>query len=390
MNTHFTISLIGALQGLILSVAFFRKRQKGIANLMMAQYVGVFSAGLLESWLAEKANSFSAGLLLHFVSTASFLYGPLLYLFVYYLTATGNRFQRKHLFHFVPFGLFFIAGLVFSHASLPISESGYAVLELAGFEILAVQMLAYNIMAVRRLHLHHKQVLSEYAAIESVDLTWLKSLLLLITGIYLLSFTLSHLQLFGVEVKQFFSVVQLAIALTIYLMSYLVMARPALFDMTRNMPPAETPAFVLHEEPLVASAVVEATEQRVKYKNSGLRKEQSEAYAEELKLLMKKDRPFLDPDINLNMLAQLSGISKNHLTQVLNEEFGMNFYEFINRYRIEHAKRLLTDPAHAHLSIEGIAAQAGYKSKTTFFTHFKRSTGATPQVWLKEQPAGGG
>lgn len=386
MNTHFTISLIGALQGLILSVAFFRKRQKGIANLLMALYVGVFSAGLLENWLAGKAATVTAGLLLHFVSTASFLYGPLLYLFVYYLTARDSRFQRRQLVHFIPFALFFVAGIVLSSASLPISESSNAVLELVGFELLAVQMLAYNVMAVRRLRVHHKQLLCEYAAIESVDLTWLKSLLLFITGIYVLSFTLSHLLLFGVEVQPFFSVVQLAIALSIYLMSYLVMARPALFDLARNRNPSENQALVLPEEPIT---ITETPGPPVKYKNSGLRKEQSQAYAEELKVLMERDHPFLMPDINVYSLAQLSGISKNHLTQVLNEEFGMNFFEFINRYRIEYAKRLLTDPAYAHLSIEGIAAQAGYKSKTTFFTHFKKSTGLTPQGWLKEQPAGG-
>ncbi len=72
------------------------------------------------------------------------------------------------------------------------------------------------------------------------------------------------------------------------------------------------------------------------------------------------------------------------LSQAINEGLGKNFFEFINRYRIEEAKRLLTDPADKKITVLEVLYQVGFNSKSSFNTVFKKQTGLTPSEFKKK------
>ncbi|NET36520.1 MAG: helix-turn-helix domain-containing protein [Cyanothece sp. SIO1E1] len=99
--------------------------------------------------------------------------------------------------------------------------------------------------------------------------------------------------------------------------------------------------------------------------------------------IMEKQKPYLNPELTLPELAQLSSMKTNELSHFLNESLGENFYSLVNRYRVEESKRLLSDPKYQHLSILGIAMEAGFNSKTAFNTNFKRITRQTPSAYRK-------
>lgn len=384
---HFIISAIGALQGVLLSLLFFLKSKRRPATLMIGLYVFVFSIGLLENRVAENNDSATGKILLAFIANASYLYGPFLYLFVHYLISGITQFRKKHFIHFLPFFIFFTVELFIILSGYEIDRDFADTAELIQFEILVFQLLAYNILAIKKLDRHHKSILDTYSAIEEKDLRWLRLLLFIITGIYVCSFLLSHLGLFGLKVtSSLFIVIQIGITISIYLMSYMVLLRPGIFTFSANQSVEKEPGtedVLLSTE--TASAKDEEPPHLSKYKNSGLKPGPAKKYLTELEALMINQKPYKNPELHVHTLSQLLGISKNHLTQILNEELKMNFFEFINMYRIEEAKTLLLNPSYSHLSLTGIAAEAGYKSKTTFFSNFKKITGLTPQEWVKSQ-----
>lgn len=80
-----------------------------------------------------------------------------------------------------------------------------------------------------------------------------------------------------------------------------------------------------------------------KYKTSSLDSEMSAALREELQCYMENESPHLDSKLTLPQLAKQIGISPNYLSQVINEQFKKNFFDFINDYRVEEAKRMLAD-----------------------------------------------
>ncbi len=92
---------------------------------------------------------------------------------------------------------------------------------------------------------------------------------------------------------------------------------------------------------------------------------------------MEKEAPYRDSGLTLDRLASLAGIGRNHLSQVLNHHYGTSFYDFANAYRIEDAKKLLSDP-RCGLSVLDIAFESGFNSKTAFYAAYKKKESVNP------------
>ncbi|WP_228530383.1 helix-turn-helix domain-containing protein [Tamlana sp. I1] len=99
--------------------------------------------------------------------------------------------------------------------------------------------------------------------------------------------------------------------------------------------------------------------------------------------LMESQKPYLDPELNLVKLAQQINIPAHQLSYVINSGFNENFFMFVNRYRVEKVKELLLSEEKNHLSIMGIAFEAGFNSKTSFNTTFKKISSQTPSEFKK-------
>ena len=103
--------------------------------------------------------------------------------------------------------------------------------------------------------------------------------------------------------------------------------------------------------------------------------------------LMTEEEPFLQQELGLADLAKMVDLSPHDLSHLLNKGFGKNFYAFVNHYRVEAAKKMLLNKEFDHLNVLGIAFEAGFNSKTTFNTFFKKSTGLTPSEFIKQGSA---
>lgn len=106
-------------------------------------------------------------------------------------------------------------------------------------------------------------------------------------------------------------------------------------------------------------------------------------YKKRIRMVMEREKPFLDDQLKLNDLASMVDLSPHQLSYCLNRYFNTSFSDFINSYRIEEAKRLLTDPHKEQLKILAIGYNAGFNSKTSFYTTFKKHTGMTPSTYRK-------
>ncbi|MGE0045326.1 MAG: helix-turn-helix transcriptional regulator [Hyphomonadaceae bacterium] len=94
---------------------------------------------------------------------------------------------------------------------------------------------------------------------------------------------------------------------------------------------------------------------------------------------MAESRAYLDPDLSLQKAAALAGLKPAELSAHLNAERGLTFRTYVNRLRIEEAKRLLRAPEEARTSIEAIAAMSGFRSRSSFYAAFNDIAGMTPQ-----------
>jgi AraC-like DNA-binding protein len=98
---------------------------------------------------------------------------------------------------------------------------------------------------------------------------------------------------------------------------------------------------------------------------------------------MEPEKIYTDGDLTIQKLAAKLSIPVQHLSQVVNEQLNQNILDFINKHRVEEAKRRLLDPASKHLSILAIAEDVGFNSKSAFNAVFKKHTKTTPSEFRK-------
>jgi len=92
----------------------------------------------------------------------------------------------------------------------------------------------------------------------------------------------------------------------------------------------------------------------------------------------------LQPGISLGEYAEQVGLGENDMSTILNRELNQNFFEFINAYRVEEAKRLLADPENRLLSVLDILLRSGFNSKSSFHRFFNRLVGTTPSEFRRQ------
>ena len=98
---------------------------------------------------------------------------------------------------------------------------------------------------------------------------------------------------------------------------------------------------------------------------------------------MEKQRPYLDNQLKVDDLAQQVSLSPKLLSNLINTEFNVNFFEYINTYRLKEVTSYLTNPEMDNHSIIELAFLAGYNSKSSFNRLFKLETGKTPTQFRK-------
>jgi len=126
--------------------------------------------------------------------------------------------------------------------------------------------------------------------------------------------------------------------------------------------------------------VVTANSNKTQTKYSGSRLSAPEAtqLAEQIKRHFELSKTYLNPDLTLAHLATEIGISSHILSQVINEQFNLNFFDFVNQYRVEEFKKRIVSAEYENYSLLGIALDCGFNSKSTFNRIFKKATGFTP------------
>jgi AraC-like DNA-binding protein len=121
---------------------------------------------------------------------------------------------------------------------------------------------------------------------------------------------------------------------------------------------------------------------KYKYIKSGLTPSFSSELKTQLKHLMEVEKMFLQNDISLAIVSERLGTTRHNTSQVINEHFGLNFFELINKYRIEAAQEILKNDKKKNLNIIDVAYEVGFNNKVTFNKSFRKQLSVTPTQYL--------
>ena len=326
------------------------------------------------------------------------LKGPALYLYVRSLTEAGFRLSKdllKHLLVMVPSTAIFLYLLTGIDLNEPMSiYQFFGQLKLPLFNIYVnMVIMFYSIAALIKLERHTRLIESAVSVTDSINLNWLKGLMIFMIVVCSFHFGLDISHLLGFTSIEPKSIVVLVLNLGfIYFISFGGMQQPRIFTeelqsvltvaWSQSHPPSsEIPE---NDSTQIAPSIKESIEAEsitthAKYQKSGMEPTRLEGTWKKLTELLENEKPYLDDELTLPQLAELLGEKPHDLSQVINSQSGNNFYELINGCRVKEAMRLLANPVHKKRKMLDIATEAGFKSQSTFYNQFKKHAEMTPR-----------
>lgn len=352
-----TIGKIVVFIMILLSVFLFTVKTKNkLPNRIFGVYLLVIAFDLI-GLFTNKTSDYPN---LHILKvSSSLLQLPLFYLYVLSACYSNFKIKKKHIVHFILFLLFLI---IFNIANF--SDQSLFLYDIVG----EAQYTMYIIAVFIVLKKYKAVYLENYSNANYAFYKWLFQITVfsciahsfVIIRWYLSS---SVFQEYVLNINILISISVLSITIFFVLKA---LYQPELFTgVNINLSPVKS--FL-----------------KKKATSSSIQKNEVEIeYLKELTLVMEKERPYLDFGLTLQKLAIQTDIPEKELSLLINHHLNKHFFDFINEYRINYAKKMLQDPIQKELTVLEILYKVGFNSKSSFYTAFKKATNQTPTAYRK-------
>jgi AraC-like DNA-binding protein len=238
--------------------------------------------------------------------------------------------------------------------------------------LIFIQFIIYIIAALSAIRNFQRKASDQYSEFRRTNTAWLYSTIVFFTVLMIVFMLNGYLGLTPWSKYYYLAFTLIILALLVFVIKVVLatMRRPELFA------PADHPSSpVLEIQPSKSSGLVIADTEKQKI-------------LERLLVHMQADRPYLVAELTLDELAAQLAIKPKLLSLVINDGLKQNFFDFINRYRIEEAKKLLTNPPDKKITVLEVLYEVGFNSKSSFNTLFKKHTGLTPTEFKRKHQAG--
>jgi AraC-like DNA-binding protein len=314
-------------------------------------------------------NSDNSALVQSIPVTLPLLYGPLLFIYVKEFIPKRGKASLVSSLHFIPFAIFLLFTFFFS-------DNFYftKILSLSG----AVSGLVYCLLTSLSIKMHENQIVNLYSTTKGISLNWLnklvKGIFFIWGGIFILVVTKQVVQV-NINLNWFFILIPLFISY----IGYYGLKQQVIIKFVQNDNVKESLSDVKS-----IPEKIKPQNKETAYKKSGLQEQDMKRIFGTLESLMKSEQLYLEPELNLKDLSEKSNTPQHHITQTLNSFAKLNFYDYVNAFRINEFKKRIKSGDAENYSLLGIAFDCGFNSKSTFNRIFKKNTRLSPSEYKKQ------
>jgi len=323
--------------------------------------------------------------------------------FYIYLISLGNRPKItliNKLLHYLPALLFFallipfwfvpvdiqhdfVTGTLPDISGNPLLTFVQGVYKAGVYVITNAQFAIYIVLIFIELRNYRHRIEDRFSFKEQINLEWMTYFILF----FILLFTLINFSHFlGVSVysisRMLFNVISSVIIFYLFIKGFI--QRSAFVKVVLPSHAQEVLISESNDNVPLTETPKKQSDSKLKYSGSGLSETRKENLIAELNKIIASADVFGNPTLDIDELASLLQTNSSWLSQIINEHFGMNFFNFVNKIRIEEAKRLLADPANDKYTIEAIAGNCGFNSRSSFHSAFRKFEMTTPAEFRKK------
>ncbi len=340
---------------------WFRRDRNIYPGIILSLFLLITAYRIAQMLLHDLQDDFDLSInlktLFFFIPTFP-LIGPFLYLYIKSISVRDFHFRFSHLFHLIPF-LIFLAIDLLNRNNFPLSPDNrrHYITYCVQISVILIQFLIYIIISLIYSQKLLKKGIAEKFPKENVNPYWIKNIVIIISFLWLI-YALYCIQTY-IRVYLAGRVIE---ALYYSFLSYWI-----LFNELRNQKITSINNFT------------------TRYKFSGITTDDAIRYKTSILEYVRKNELYKDHNITLGKLAKNLSLTPHVVSQVVNEQMSLNFNDFINSYRIEEAKKMLSDTGMKNITIASIAYDSGFNTLSAFNTAFKKFTGLTPSQFRNKQ-----
>jgi AraC-like DNA-binding protein len=371
MNLSFGIilSFIAAFQFLFLALFLLTHNKGNRRNNKILGFIFLLFALSLGDFSLRASGISFPNLSLHLIDDGFFvLYGPLLYFYVLGIVYRDFTFRLSHFLHFIPYG-FYLIFLVYLGFSIDaageeqlrekMQGADYSTWMIVFSIFLYAHVLTYLWFSYQTISVYHTVIKEKFSTLQGIHLDWLRFMIYTFTGITVISMIHNFMPVFGNVHFQYGSLIVLLLLSLLFVNRIL---------------------FKALNQPEIFSGI--SLQESKKYASSSLQKAEIDRYSTQLIDAFEKEKLHLDPSLKIQDLASKLDTSPKALSQVINQHFGKSFYDFVNTYRCEEVKAILSQADRKTTILEAMY-KAGFNSKSSFNKEFKKLTGQTPSEFRR-------
>ncbi|WP_420577569.1 helix-turn-helix domain-containing protein [Ekhidna sp.] len=279
---------------------------------------------------------------------------PSLYLYISFLTHSTEMYEKRQLWNYAPFiayiSVMITLNLLGKGKNSPLVET----LSNVGFVLFMIQNLVYITASFVLLRNHREEIKKQYSYTISVSLNWVKTVLIS----YSITFVLAtSFYFYQIKMGPIPDLINLNIVL-IYSIHIIVLTHKSL----------SKPEILFKLKPYQDAKIDLAATQDI---------------FKRVVRLVEEEKLYLNAKLTLKDISDQLGLSSSSLSQSINQTTKGNFFDFINRYRVEEVKKKVSDPRYRHLTLLAIAEECGFQSGSVFSIAFKKNTGIKPSEYRK-------
>ncbi len=308
--------------------------------------------------------------------------GPLLLLYVKSLFEKDLQFLKRSWRHFIPAILYTFLISIPILASIIQGAFVFSYLEtLSKYELLVLEfqslfLVAYIILALRIVKRYSKALKDNYSNLKEIDIGWVKKLLWGVLVVVIIDLCINSYEIATTEMEWdtgFITMVFLVILL--YYLGYYGTSQSKIL----------LPDFLLKidDGPIVKDQS-DASERIASHHLASTSPEKIEELRSRLSKVLEVEKPYLDEDLTLGVLANKVSTTDKKLSALLNHYMNISFYDLINKHRVQEVKTKMSDENFDNFTLLALAYDSGFKSKTSFNRIFKKMTGSSPSEYKKQ------
>lgn len=381
ITTKNAIELLAAFQAFLFAFYLLGSKDvKSKSTVYIAVFLILLGINTVHDFLDYFMSPFSANLYT-FVLMTFFLMPASLYLYTKSSIESNFKITTKSLLHLTPFILVNLILIPTVYAENlkedPQNSELFVKMQIAFYIAFYLVLIFYQFLSFRLLHQNKQLYFENYSNTDIRRYRYLKTLNVIFTALFLISLA-KNILVFnyeGPETDYATNIVKLSLLVLFCWIIYTGFSAPDLFKNSETtLPP-------------VRDLLKLAGQNTDKSKNQTTESADI-GKAEVLKRVqdyMAENEPYLDASLSLHDLARQTKIPSRDLSIVINHHLNKHFFDFVNEYRIEKAKQMLTDPDKKEFTVLEILYDVGFNSKSSFNTAFKKHTGYTPTQYRQSR-----